>query len=1084
MHTPKLIAIWLCTLWPFLGHSQVSDTLTANQLAEQALAYEEKKDWEKAQSLFYQSAEIWEKAAESQDDPYYWERHYAILQDATNSYRPLGKPSITDSLFEEIIPQIKEKLGPRHLLVGRYLKDKGVVRFGMRDFDNVFRYWNEAIEILKENLGNDHIDVALLWTNIGVAYSHTGNYQKAYENYLESLPIFRKHNDPSLGQALFNCGNVNNRMGNYRIAIDYQHQALDFYREIEDESEIYSALTYLGLLYDELGDSKLAEQYYLESLAIKKRILPRDDLNFYYTLGGLGNLYRKRGDVEKAWDYYQQTLKILEANLPPNHFTIAMTYSNLGGIALKRNNWEESERLYLEGLKRFESAPAEEMYATYLDLGSLYKEKEDYQKAIDYFKKAYQIQLDRFGESHPKLGIAVNNLGQVYVELKNWEKASELLEKGLEIRQTGLPPDHPDIASSFYNLAYLYLSKGELMRALDYNQKALITILPDFSEEDIMVFPDLSHQARFNDRYLKILQNRIQIYNELDDSSYDKSIDFTYQLALNLIEQMRTSFRSEDTKLNLFSRVNDIYLGAIDFYIEMWESSKDASYLEKALRISEKSRSLALSDALKAFQAAKFASIPPEILEKEHELRVNLNWYEETIFSILQEKENIDSAKLADFQSREFYAKSSYDSLLRVMENSYEDYFQLKYQKTDASLASIRKSLKPDQVYINYLWGDDQLYGFALSDDSFKYLKLPIDQTLENNLALLRRELSNKREGDFTTFTSIAYQLYQRLIAPFQDDFSNKDLLISPSGPLATIPFEVLIKDLPEGKNEWNLTRFLIKEHNISYLYSTSLMSKGNSKRDHGEKLLAFAPAFNSFIVQSENTANSDEITRGNLSPLNGTLKEVEVLGKLFPSQIYKEKEATEAAFKKFAGDFRILHLATHAIIDEEKPLNSYLVFSASNDSVEDDNLYAWELYNMELNAEMAVLSACNTGSGKIRQGEGVMSLGRAFAYAGVPSIVMSLWPAEDESTANLMEYFYEGLAQNLAKDDALRQAKIRYLEETSLEKQHPFYWAGFVIQGDASPLQKGISRLWIWGMAIFLIGGILFFWLKRRNKS
>jgi CHAT domain-containing protein len=134
-------------------------------------------------------------------------------------------------------------------------------------------------------------------------------------------------------------------------------------------------------------------------------------------------------------------------------------------------------------------------------------------------------------------------------------------------------------------------------------------------------------------------------------------------------------------------------------------------------------------------------------------------------------------------------------------------------------------------------------------------------------------------------------------------------------------------------------------------------------------------------------------------------------------------------------------------------------------------------MYNMKLKAQMAVLSACNTGLGEIHEGEGVMSLGRAFAYAGVPSIVMSLWPAEDESTADLMGYFYEGLAEGQAKDEALRNAKLRFLEEIPPSKHHPFYWAGFVVQGDAGPLEKGGIPVWGWiliGLIIIVVGGVI----------
>jgi CHAT domain-containing protein len=185
------------------------------------------------------------------------------------------------------------------------------------------------------------------------------------------------------------------------------------------------------------------------------------------------------------------------------------------------------------------------------------------------------------------------------------------------------------------------------------------------------------------------------------------------------------------------------------------------------------------------------------------------------------------------------------------------------------------------------------------------------------------------------------------------------------------------------------------------------------------------------------------------------------------------------------ANQYRVIHLATHSIVDDENPSFSRLIFSAGSDSTEDGHLHSYELYNLHLNADLVTLSACNTGFGKIQEGEGIMSLARGFAYAGCPNIVMSLWPASDKATAHLMEMFYQGLAAGLSKDAALRKAKLQYLNEADALSANPYFWSSFVFMGEPSPLKttmpvRGVVA--IMAGSILVISGLIYF-IRNRKK-
>ena len=203
---------------------------------------------------------------------------------------------------------------------------------------------------------------------------------------------------------------------------------------------------------------------------------------------------------------------------------------------------------------------------------------------------------------------------------------------------------------------------------------------------------------------------------------------------------------------------------------------------------------------------------------------------------------------------------------------------------------------------------------------------------------------------------------------------------------------------------------------------------------------VGFAPSYDSTINQLA--------MRESIAPLKGARTEVERAGDMFKGTQYLGQQATEHEFKHESSSSSILHLAMHALVDDEDPMRSRLLFTLDTDTLEDGSLNAYEIYQLQLDAELAVLSACNTGTGKIKKGEGVMSLSRAFMYAGCPNIVMSLWQVPDQPSSQIMHTFFENLKKGLPKDESLREAKIKFLSTADPFQSHPANWAAFVLTG------------------------------------
>jgi len=280
---------------------------------------------------------------------------------------------------------------------------------------------------------------------------------------------------------------------------------------------------------------------------------------------------------------------------------------------------------------------------------------------------------------------------------------------------------------------------------------------------------------------------------------------------------------------------------------------------------------------------------------------------------------------------------------------------------------------------------------------------------------------------------------------------------------------------------------YLLKSYQISYAYSSTLHQK-NAKlygQPTQEGVLAFAPSYpqTTDLVADEEDAFMRKY-RDQLGNLVWNVKEVAKVNQFIPTRIFTQSDATEALFKQKATNYQILHLAMHALVDDEDASNSRLVFSKGNDPQEDGYLHLYELYGMQLKADLAVLSACNTGYGQYIRGEGIASLGRAFAYAGCPNVLISHWSVDDQSTSKLMEYFYEGLSKGLDKSVALQKAKLTFLEQAEPRDTHPSFWGGFVLIGDDTPIHTNTNYWLIASIMMIALGIIGALYFRKRSAS
>jgi CHAT domain-containing protein len=353
---------------------------------------------------------------------------------------------------------------------------------------------------------------------------------------------------------------------------------------------------------------------------------------------------------------------------------------------------------------------------------------------------------------------------------------------------------------------------------------------------------------------------------------------------------------------------------------------------------------------------------------------------------------------------------------------------------------------------------------------------------------LLRAQnFSNGVHRDYRRFIELGRKFFQILVEPSLQYTDRKIITIVPDGAITYLPFEGFLTE--EADNEYinyMTLPYVIRDFSIGYSHSSTLkFSKRLKTKSPERKVLAFAPKYRDLGTYADLGTQYRQPVENNeiLLPLRGIIKEVQSINETVPSRIFLNEKATEANFKKFASDYNVLHLAMHTIMRDDEPLLSHLAFTnvVEEDTVEDNKLYAYEIYNMKLNAQMAVLSSCSSGFGKMQKGEGMMSLARGFTYAGCPSIIMTLWQVSDQSSSELMTSFYKFLKKGKSKQESMRLAKLKYLESADDLTSNPYFWSGFVVVGDGNPIYRK-SGLAYWMVIVTVFVGLLLFVQYRKS--
>lgn len=1026
---------------------------------------------------------------------------------SANNYYDLADSLIGSSYFKEAIV-FCEKANSIYLSYDlfdkAYIVQESIIECLWR-MGNYKLALNKCINLLNDvqkNLPKNHLIEGRSYFGLGTIYFLQNQSKQAIINFKKSLTIYSQ-NDSSdvinlISNAHLNLGAVYYGLGDYNSAQNHFLKSMEIDKIIYGENHLYIVDHYnnIGHINRSLGHSTKAMSYYIKGLSILNN-LKKDRLLIYSDiLEGIGILKIQTGEYEKAKDYIFQSLNHRINIYGHSHPELNYSYSSLGLIFFKMSNYDSSLFYYKQALNEYKTYKVvlnSDIAPIYEGIALNYLNKENYDSAV-LFQKIGISSLEKVDHKGVNTPRAFYNVGLIYASKGDIELAKKYYKKSIEIYNNYFSSLHPYIAEPYIGLAKIESKNGNYKQSLTYLQKAV-------EGNTIVIENDqYSNLPMYSDKllYLETLVNKAETLL-LKFKSGNNTKDLlacieTYILCIETLDSIYFSFFNNEDKLQLQSRFSETYEDAIQSLQIAHTIIDDKFYLEESFRLFEKSKANTLRNSLDNNFAKRLGGIPQNLLLAENSIKNELSFYQMSLYKEKYKGKSTDSLKLNVYEKKTFNLSNQYDSLIVLMEKEYQHYFNLKYNTKVASVNKIQTQLlKYNQALVEYFIGDSSVYIFTITQSAFDVKKVKRDSMFNRQLNAFRNSIAqpnimNHLADNYQEYISSAHYLYNCLVAPVNSLIVGKELIIVPDGELALIPFEALLTNkVHNDEINYQSLPYLIKKHAISYTNSATLLfnemqNAKTAQKTTSESILAFAPSFENNLMAYNNTTDT---IRSKLTPLSWTHEEVNNLSSYFNTQIYLDSEATEKNFIQEAGEYSIIHIATHGLIDDENPMYSKIAFTANEkDTLNDGYLHTFELYNTQLNADMVVLSACNTGYGKIIKGEGVLNLARGFFYAGCKSVVMSLWVADDRSTATLMGDFYKYLADNEPKNRALQNAKLDYLKNSEGLKAHPYYWSQFVVSGNTDPISNSsffTKTLFLYLGGIFLL--LVLFYFVRKNK-
>jgi len=792
-------------------------------------------------------------------------------------------------------------------------------------------------------------------------------------------------------------------------------------------------------------------------------------------------------DPQRALDYYQIGVDLLKKSDEPYEPLKATLYSNMGYCYKEINKFQLAQRFFHKSLQVIHTDEVGDLniqstWWNYQNLSNIYLNNNQLDSCLYYGQRALSI-LEKDGKSYWDDYQNYFTLGNYYLKTDSYPLALDYFKKGLIRAKKQKDVFRPvDAIVRFANVLY---NHGNHQEALDSLQMGLQLLCPGFKSSDITATP-LPQSFAHKKSALKLIEQKAVIfhkqYHENNDPIFLNASLENYKLATEIIQLLRRDFVGDISKYFLAEKVLSIYEDAIEVAYKLYELEGDQKYLEAAFYFAEQNKSILLLESIKENTAKGFGNLPDSLLQQEKEWKLNIAALEKRIY-IEKKKTPINQNQTKILSDQLFTLKEKHNNLIASIEKQFPKYYEYKYKPAIASINELQQNyLDPETALLEYFVGEENIFIFCIQKDKTKLLKIQKPKNILASFNQLRAIItqppkSANYEADLQQFNQLSFSFYNLLIKDLVSTFSGNHLIIIPDNFLSYLPFEILVSNNVNASNfSIKEQSYLLEDFDISYSFSSSLLINTKDINYITQKdFVGFAPSFKDPMAQYSSRNCGD----GELYSLQCSEEEVSSINNLFDGKTYSGKLATKDNFESIVNEYNIIHLATHACVDETNPNFSRIYFT-------DEYLSNFDLTNMRIQANLAVLSACNTNVGPLMKGDGVSSISKGFILAGCPSILTSLWSVDDCSTSQVMINFYHSLKEGNAKSHALHQAKMKYLDQANDVDSHPYYWAPFLLSGDYRAIldvRSATFSQWILGGLFLGLVCFVCFYLYNRSQ-
>jgi CHAT domain-containing protein/Tfp pilus assembly protein PilF len=911
-------------------------------------------------------------------------------------------------LAERISEQINDTAGLAQVSIG-----VGLVRRLQGNLNPSLDSYQKALALC-EKLGQKVCSASSL-IGIGIIHHMKSDYALASENYRKALALSEElGNKNNIASALNNLGLVKKDSGNYSEALDYFQKSMNIFESLGDRPGMAAGLGNMAIIHTLRGDIDTAITYFHKAFAINEA--SGDKAALASGLNDLGTTHTQRGNLGEAMSFFQRALAAQEEL--GNKRGIAYALGNIAIVHYQQGNFALAREYYQKSLALEESLGDKAAMVDGLsNLGLVYSALGDYERALECYQKSLSLSetvRNRLGASS-----ALANIGEAYRSQGNYDLALENYRKSLQLKEE--LGDRTGTAVVLANMGLAYYQQGNHARAVEMTERAI----------------GLSREIGDRGVLWRALTTAGNTYRALGQPARASE---AFREAISTIEDLRADAGGgEQERQQLFEKKVSPYYRMVELLARS-DPGEALSYAERAkarvLLDVLRSGKVNITKAMTIDEKAQEQNIRASLVSLNSQLSRENRRSQPDQTRVAQLKTELGRARLdrQDFQSR-----------------LYASHPDLKVRRGDAQALTLEEAgkLLTDRktALVEYAVADEKTFLFVLTANAATRngLQQPVLKVYDLNIKrkdLVERvqKLNQRIANNDLDYAGLSSELYNLLVAPARQQLQGKtSLVIVPDDILWETSFQAL--RAADG-------RFLIQSAAISYAPSLTVLREivKSRKPKTSTTLLAMG---NPEIGGQTISRSKNVLMSASFEPLPDAERMVKELGQMYgaKARVYVRAEAREEALKAESGNYRILQLATHGVINNASPMYSYVVLAQGNNAQEDGLLEAWEIMQLDLRADLAVLSACDTARGRIGAGEGVIGLAWALFVAGCPTTVVSQWKVESSSTTELMLAFHRNLQSGSGKSEALRQASMKLMADKRYN--HPFYWAGFIVVGD-----------------------------------